>query len=58
VVYLPPAIIVSPATGVTTACSRDSRLVASDSPVSSGRNPAYTPWMSSCVNGVLMSLLT
>ncbi len=40
VVYLPPATIVRPATGETTACSRESWLVSSDSPDSSGRSPA------------------
>ena len=40
VVSLPPAIITSPGTGVTTVCSREMRDVGSDSPESSGRRPA------------------
>src|SRR5205085_11145412 len=40
VVYLPPATTTSPGTGCATVCSRDSLLVASDSPASSGRSPA------------------
>ena len=40
VVSLPPAIITSPGTGVTTVCSREIREVGSDSPESSGRSPA------------------
>ncbi len=51
VVYLPPATTTSPGTGCATVCSRDSLLVASDSPASSGRSPAYTPWTSSLVSG-------
>ena len=39
VVYLPPAMTVSPRTGLATACSRDNLLVDSDSPDSSGRRP-------------------
>ena len=40
VVYFPPAMVTSPGAVVATACSRESVLVASDSPVSSGRRPA------------------
>ena len=37
---VPPAIMVSPRTGLDTACSLDSLLVESDSPCRSGRKPA------------------
>jgi glycerol-3-phosphate dehydrogenase len=40
VMYFPPATSTSPGTGMTTACSRESRLVSSDSPARSGRRPA------------------
>jgi hypothetical protein len=58
VVYLPPAIATRPGATLATACSRDSFDVSSLSPASSGRNPAYTPSMSSCVSGVASTELT
>ena len=58
VVSLPPAIITSPGTGVTTVCSREIREVGSDSPDSSGRSPAYTPSTSSWSSGSRRILLT
>ena len=51
VVSLPPAIITRPGTGATTVCSREIRLVGSDSPRASGRSPAQTPSMSSWSSG-------
>ena len=57
VVYLPPAIMINPRTGEATACSRDSLLVESDSPASSGRSPAYTPTTSSRVSLSASSVL-
>ena len=58
VVSLPPAIITSPGTGVTTVCSREIREVGSDSPESSGRSPAYTPSTSSWSSGSRRIALT
>lgn len=58
VVYFPPATSVIPGTGVTTACSCESLLVASDSPASNGLSPAYTPTMSSVVSGRTRMRLT
>ena len=58
VVYLPPATTTSPGVGCPTTCSRDSFEVDSDSPVSSGRSPAYTPSTSSRLSGVVSTSLT
>ena len=58
VVYLPPATTTSPGTGCPTTCSRDSLDVDSDSPVSSGRSPAYTPSTSSRVSGEVSTEFT
>ncbi|SLH91482.1 Uncharacterised protein [Mycobacteroides abscessus subsp. abscessus] len=57
-VYLPPAMATRPGAILATACSRDSLEVESLSPASSGRNPAYTPVMSSWVSGVTSTWFT
>jgi hypothetical protein len=47
-----------PGAGTATACSRESFDVDSLSPANNGRSPAYTPSMSSCVNGVASTEFT
>ena len=52
VVYLPPAIVVSPGAGDSTTCLRLMRVVSERAAsATSGRSPAVTPWTSSRRSG-------